>query len=558
MLDHPQNADYRETLGRPEGTIWPTARKRPVITLRPKSPFVLRSNLFQQLVKESPEKRDYRYRLAVCQNGLAVLLGDLGRQEEAVAVFREALESSRQRVRDFPYIPDYRAGLADAHCNLALQLETMGRYEEAEKTYGEAILVDKQLVDEFPKVPKYRSGLAIDYSNLGGLLGTLDRFDEAEKADRAALEIRQQLAKDYPNDPRLPHGTGRTATTIWRIELVKPRNRTEPRGGRASTGRPSRCISSWRRTSPPWRTIGGDWQSGGGTWDSCSSISNATQEAEESFRQGDRDHRAARARRERPARRPTVALPAARAAGPIALRDGTPWRSGGVAAGRPQVSASSSPSSPPCPSTGVLVVECHINLGACSRQLRRLPEAVEIRRAALEMAKKLAADYPSPSIAWLSGGATTTSGAGSVVNADEQEAVYRAAIGVLEKLVAEYPAPEEYRLQCRVGVPQLGAPPQRFRPAGRSPRLLEEGSRRAGDPHQGLPRQSRSRPGSRGRAKRVGRVGQGDRPEEAEPSPNSGTEPETPKTAPKKEKTEELPKSTPAPEPRKKGATKVR
>ena len=70
-------------------------------------------DLFQKLVKESPEQREYRHRLGVCQNGLAVLLGDLGRQQEAIAVFREVMESSRQRVRDFPYIPDYRADLGD-------------------------------------------------------------------------------------------------------------------------------------------------------------------------------------------------------------------------------------------------------------------------------------------------------------------------------------------------------------------------------------------------------------------------------------------------------------
>ena len=112
----------------------------------------------------------------------------------------------------------------------------MGRYEEAEKTLGEAILVYKQLVDEFPKVPNYRSGLAIAYSNLGGLLGTLGRFDEAEKADRAALEIRQQLAKDYPTVPDYRWNWA-TAPQPGR-QAGKPRNRTEPRGGRVQQAGP--------------------------------------------------------------------------------------------------------------------------------------------------------------------------------------------------------------------------------------------------------------------------------------------------------------------------------
>ena len=93
------------------------------------------------------------------------------------------------------------------------------------------------------------------------------------------------------------------------------------------------------------------------------------------------------------------------------------------------------------------LISSHINLGSLLSASHRLPEAVEICRAALEMAKKLAADFPQvPAYRLVLGRCYCNLG---IVlgkdNRDEQEAAYRQAVEVLEKLVAEHPAPEEYR-----------------------------------------------------------------------------------------------------------------
>ncbi len=173
----------------------------------------------------------------------------------------------------------------------------MGRHEEAEKVYGEAILVDKQLVDEFPKVPKYRSGLASDYNNLGGLLGLLHRFDEAEKADRAALAIRQQLVKDYPTIPDYRMELGDTLHNMG-VKLVNQ-----------GTGRNQEAEESYRQAQKVYQQLVAEFPAVadyrrrlaglGNNLGLCSEVPQSQPGGGAVFSQGDRDHRAACARRER-------------------------------------------------------------------------------------------------------------------------------------------------------------------------------------------------------------------------------------------------------------------
>ena len=67
-----------------------------------------------------------------------------------------------------------------------------------------------------------------------------------------------------------------------------------------------------------------------------------------------------------------------------------------------------------------------INLSNLLATMNRLPEALEICRAALEMAKKLATDFPTPYNRLVLGRCYYNLGVGLDGKQDEQEATYRA------------------------------------------------------------------------------------------------------------------------------------
>ena len=103
------------------------------------------------------------------------------------------------------------------------------------------------------------------------------------------------------------------------------------------------------------------------------------------------------------------------------------------------------------------LVSGHINLAVLLSATQREPEAVEIRRSAVELAKKLTTDMPTPYNRLVLGRCYYNLGGKlGKDNRDEQEVVFRRAVEVLEKLVAEYPAPEEYRWQYQGACHVLG------------------------------------------------------------------------------------------------------
>ncbi|MBW1616734.1 MAG: tetratricopeptide repeat protein [Deltaproteobacteria bacterium] len=120
---------------------------------------------------------------AVCRTGLAEILKDNGKQEEAEAVYREAME-------DFPNDPVCRTGLAEI-------LKDNGKQEEAEAVY-------RKTIKDFPNDPVCRTGLAEILKDNG-------KKEEAEAIYREAI-------KNFPNDEVCKAGL---ATLLFRQDKLE-------------------------------------------------------------------------------------------------------------------------------------------------------------------------------------------------------------------------------------------------------------------------------------------------------------------------------------------------
>jgi eukaryotic-like serine/threonine-protein kinase len=147
-------------------------------------------------------RRDYERDEARMLNNLGLLLGLIGRKQQAIDTFKSAAEIQSALATKNRDIPTIRREQARSLNNLGFQQwRTEGQTTTAETTFGQAVELLEELVRDFPSVPAYRDELASVYRTRGGLLQEGDRPAEADQAFRKAMEIHVALTKDFPDVP---------------------------------------------------------------------------------------------------------------------------------------------------------------------------------------------------------------------------------------------------------------------------------------------------------------------------------------------------------------------
>jgi tetratricopeptide (TPR) repeat protein len=101
---------------------------------------------------------------------VAYLWQQLGRREEALPEYEQAVALQEKLAADFPAVPDYRRELAQSHTNLGLLLADLGKRAEAEQQYRQGLALREKLVADFPAVPDYRRDLGGSCCNFGHLV----------------------------------------------------------------------------------------------------------------------------------------------------------------------------------------------------------------------------------------------------------------------------------------------------------------------------------------------------------------------------------------------------
>jgi tetratricopeptide (TPR) repeat protein len=139
---------------------------------------------------------------------LANFLRSHGKNEEAIPLYRRAIEIRAKLVRDEPTVSSHQKGLAGCYSQLAFALQHSGEAAEAEASHRKAIELYENLVSKNPKVGNYRNSLAASYVDLGFLHRDMGRTDEAAGSFRKAIEAREQLVRENPTVGDYQDGLG--------------------------------------------------------------------------------------------------------------------------------------------------------------------------------------------------------------------------------------------------------------------------------------------------------------------------------------------------------------
>ncbi len=165
--------------------------------------------LFGELAAANPRDADYRRRLGVCQNNLALALEQAGQTDEARRAYAEAIRLQEGVLGS----EDSGQGLADlalAYGNLGLLQIKTGDAENAAASITRAVGLQEQLLRAAPGNPERLRALAVTLNKLGALYGegqpakAIDYYEKAAVMQKKAMELRPEES-DYRSELALTY-----------------------------------------------------------------------------------------------------------------------------------------------------------------------------------------------------------------------------------------------------------------------------------------------------------------------------------------------------------------
>jgi tetratricopeptide (TPR) repeat protein len=132
--------------------------------------------------------------------GLAYLLSDTKRPDEAERQYRQALPLFEKAVADSPSNDSYRSDLGHTMWQLADLLSTAKRPAEAEPALRKALAVFEKLVADFPDNKFWMFEQGFSHWKIGDLMKDLGRLPDAAESYRQALAIYTKLSAEVPNN----------------------------------------------------------------------------------------------------------------------------------------------------------------------------------------------------------------------------------------------------------------------------------------------------------------------------------------------------------------------
>jgi eukaryotic-like serine/threonine-protein kinase len=170
-------------------------------------------NLYQELAATNPGEIDYRRRIGVCKNNLALVLERTGRTAEARQAFAEAIRLQEEALgsayidqRIGEDVNQCRADLAAACSSLGRLQNQTGDSEGAAASIARAVGLQEQLLGTEPDNPEHLRGLAESLNNLGALYAEHQPGKAIEQYEKAAAMLKRALplysgVTGQPRDP---------------------------------------------------------------------------------------------------------------------------------------------------------------------------------------------------------------------------------------------------------------------------------------------------------------------------------------------------------------------
>jgi tetratricopeptide (TPR) repeat protein len=154
--------------------------------------------LFNDLSPEFPDDMEVRHFLANCHGQLGYILASKGQMADAEAAIHRGLQIEHDLAARFRQVPGLRQKLGLSYNNYGILLKRMNRLKDAEAAYQKAREIQEDLVRSFPGEPAYKENLAITCINYGNLLNMAERPSEAEPILRRALQLVAEVEPHFP------------------------------------------------------------------------------------------------------------------------------------------------------------------------------------------------------------------------------------------------------------------------------------------------------------------------------------------------------------------------
>jgi tetratricopeptide (TPR) repeat protein len=189
--------------------------------------------IFQKLADANPAVNDFQYDLAWSHGGVGQMLAKTGKLEEALTAYRKSLGLYQKLADGNPAVTKFQYGLAWEHYGGGELLRQTGKPEEALTAYRQALAIFQKLADANPAVTAYQDALAWSHYGVGELLRQTGKPEERLTAYRQALAIFQKLADANPAVTEFQHGLAWTHYNT---------------GGLLSqTGKPEKALTAYRQ-----------------------------------------------------------------------------------------------------------------------------------------------------------------------------------------------------------------------------------------------------------------------------------------------------------------------
>jgi len=157
-------------------------------------------DFYRELDSDQPGDVDVRREQARTHRSIADLLNELGRDDEAQALYAQALEEMRALRLEDPGSAELRHALASTLSQSASREYLQGRLDDAQRQWAEASAELELLVASPPVPPEYVHDFAVCLKGLGLVAQSQGRLEEAREFYLQAADAAAPLAAAHPEE----------------------------------------------------------------------------------------------------------------------------------------------------------------------------------------------------------------------------------------------------------------------------------------------------------------------------------------------------------------------
>ncbi len=210
---------------------------------------------YRGFVEQAKDNPELRADLALTYSKIGSLSAQIGCGADAIDADAEAIRLLEDLAAANPRDTDYRRRLGVCQNNLALVLERSGRTDEAERAFREAIRLQEEVLDAANDSEQCLVDLALAYGNLGLLENKMGNAESAAARIARAVELQEQLLGAAPDNPQR---LGNLAVTLNDLARCTPS--VNPPKPSSPTRRPSPCKRKRWNCGPRRPFIGASWR----------------------------------------------------------------------------------------------------------------------------------------------------------------------------------------------------------------------------------------------------------------------------------------------------------